>query len=96
LHVTFRDTQNLLGIGLMLGFYISPVFYSPASLPEKIETIFFLNPIALLLGAYRDILLYGKLPSFTPLGAIVGGSLVLLFLGYLTFTRASDRFAEEI
>jgi len=33
LHVSFRDTQYLLGLLLLFGFYLSPVFYGTQSVP---------------------------------------------------------------
>ena len=34
-HVTFRDTQHMLGVILMLLFYLTPVFYSADKIPEQ-------------------------------------------------------------
>ncbi|MCL4401975.1 MAG: ABC transporter permease, partial [Acidobacteria bacterium] len=35
LHVPYRDTQYMLGVLLMLGFYLAPVFYDSAAIPER-------------------------------------------------------------
>ena len=63
LHVTFRDTQHLLGIALMLGFYLTPIFYDASILPSRYAWRYGLNPVAVLLNAYRELLIFGRLPD---------------------------------
>jgi lipopolysaccharide transport system permease protein len=95
-YVTFRDTQYLLGIALLLGFYVTPVFYTISTLPARIQAIYHLNPMTILLDAYRSILLDGQvfnLNSMLVLGLISAG---LLWLGRHFFMHASYRFAEEL
>lgn len=95
-HVTFRDTQHLLSVFLMLLFYLTPVFYDVSILPERYQTLYNLNPMVHLITAYRTILLQGSLPDLCVLlmlGVVVGG---LLWLGHAVFTRASYRFVEEL
>ncbi len=95
-HVTFRDTQYLLNIALMLGFYLTPVFYDPGAIPGRFHLIFQLNPMSHLIGAYRAVLLEGRLPDLAALALVGVISAALLLAGYRYFTRASDRFVEEL
>jgi lipopolysaccharide transport system permease protein len=96
IHVTFRDTKYLLEIFLMFGFYLSPIFYQPSSIPEQFQTIYNLNPMVHIIGAYRSILLEGQLPPFLPLAIVGFASLILLGLGFRLFRHASYRFVEEL
>jgi lipopolysaccharide transport system permease protein len=96
LHVFFRDTRYLLGIVLMLGFYLSPVFYSPAMIPQRLQPLYFLNPMAVLITAYRRVVLEATLPDPIPLISIGAVSLILFWLGLRKFKSASYRFAEEL
>jgi lipopolysaccharide transport system permease protein len=96
LHVTFRDTQYLLGIVLLLGFYLSPVFYDASAIPQPYQALYRLNPMVVLIDAYRQILLRGQLPGALGLLALSLVSAGLLWLGYHTFIRASAQFAEEL
>ncbi len=95
-HVPFRDTQYLLGIALLLGFYLSPVFYPASAIPLKYQGFYRLNPMVTLIEAYRSILLENRLPDPWPLLILIGASLVLLLVGYRFFQRASYSFAEEL
>lgn len=96
IEVTFRDTQYLLGIALMLGFYLSPVFYDVERIPAAILPIYNLNPMVHIIGAYRAIFLDGAFPPLGPLMIISGVSIILLWLGYSFFMRASFQFAQEL
>lgn len=95
-HVTFRDTQYLLGIALLLGFYLSPIFYDASHIPEQYQWLYRLNPMVGLIESYRTILMGGSPPNFWPLLAISVGAGGLLWAGYTIFVRQSYRFVEEI
>jgi lipopolysaccharide transport system permease protein len=95
-HVTFRDTQHLLGVFLMLLFYLTPVFYDSKIIPERFRGIYNLNPMTRLIAAYRTILIQGQVPDLWGL-LVLGILLVLLvWLGHAVFKQASYRFVEEL
>jgi lipopolysaccharide transport system permease protein len=96
IHVTFRDTQYLLGIILMLGFYLTPIFYPPSVIPEPYQILYRLNPMVDILSAYRTILMQGEFPNPVPLLVIGVCAVGILGLGYTYFIRTSYRFVEEL
>jgi lipopolysaccharide transport system permease protein len=96
LHVTFRDTQYLLGIVLTLAFYLTPIFYDPSFIPERLRILYNLNPMVHLVEAYRAILLRGEAPEALPLILVGLLSLLVLVLTYSLFSRSSDHFVEEL
>lgn len=95
INVRFRDTQHLVGVLVMLGFYVTPVFYSAAAVPEELKVYYDLNPMAVLLQAYRRILIDHQWPDAN-LVWVAAASAVLLGVGYVVFRHASHRFAEEL
>ena len=95
-HVTLRDTQYLLGIALMLGFYLTPVLYDLGSVPERFHWAYWLNPLAAIISSYRSILLNGELPGNLSMLYLVVISLLALWAGYRLFVKVSDRFIEEL
>lgn len=96
LHVTFRDIKHLLQIILMLGFYVTPVFYDLNQAPTQYALIYQLNPMVHLIGAYRAILLHGTTPAPWPLTGVAVASLLLLIFSYRRFVRASSNFVDEL
>ena len=96
LHVRYRDTQHLLGVALMLGFYLAPVFYEPSSIPSAYRGIYDLNPLVHLIGAYRAIFMRQEFPAWQPIACVAAASAVLIAAGLSTFRRASSHFLEQL
>ncbi len=95
-HVTFRDTQYLLGVLLQLLFFLTPVFYNIAAIPERYRSLIKFNPLVPLVEAYRAILIQGEWPSMASLSILAVCSVGLLALSYTVFMRASYHFVEEL
>ena len=96
LHVAFRDTQHLLGVALMLLFYLTPIFYDASIFPQRLRMVYRLNPLVHLVGAYRAVLTRGELPDMWSLLILGISAAGLLWLGLTAFTRASYGFVEEL
>ena len=103
LGAVFADTQNLVTIGMRMLFFLSPIFYFARSrdghvgiVPEQYQGIYYLNPLARLLDAYRDSLLWGTAPTLETLGYLGGLILVTLISGFWLFSRAEGRFAKYL
>lgn len=96
LHVRFRDTRYLLGIALLLGFYISPVFYDASAIPPAYQAIYRLNPMVTLIEAYRAMLMEGVFPAPLQLLAWAAVGALVLLLGVRMFRHMSVHFAEEL
>ncbi len=75
-----RDLSYLIKTGLMMLMFCSGVFYSVDNIPIQYQDLFFLNPIALLLKNYRNILLYNTWPEWSFLTVLTGLILLTLLL----------------
>jgi lipopolysaccharide transport system permease protein len=95
-NVRFQDTQYLLGVFLLLLFYLTPTFYDVTQVPAAYQSAYHLNPMLHFIEAYRAIFLKGAVPDLTALAVLFVISLVLLAIGYTIFQRASWRFVEEL
>jgi lipopolysaccharide transport system permease protein len=95
LNVFYRDVKHLFTLGLQLWFYASPIIYPIDRVPPELRGLYFLNPMAGVLSAYRNVLLYGELPDATLwLAAAVAG--VILLAGLWFFKRAELQFADVV
>jgi len=70
--------------------------YSVDVVPEKMRTVFNLNPMTPVIVAYRDILYYKKIPELGTLVQAVCLGMVLLVVGMVVFSRLKRHFAEEL
>jgi lipopolysaccharide transport system permease protein len=96
MHVRYRDTQYLLGVALLLGFYVSPVLYPTQSVPADWQAVMLVNPLAHVLHAYRAILIEGRMPAWQPLVSTAVFAVILLMAGYSLFVRMRHHFVDEI
>lgn len=94
-NVYYRDVRSVLVLVMQLWFYGSPVIYPISMVPENLLPIYFLNPMAGILTAYRDIILNGVIPqSYLFISSVE--AIVILFAGYWFFKRAEHQFADII
>lgn len=95
-HVFFRDTAQILGMVLNGWFYLTPIVYPLALVPDDFRPMIELNPLTPLVELYRQSLLGSEivLPSGFP--ALVVFSVVLLSLGLWSFARLKPAFVDEI
>ena len=94
-NVFYRDVASLLALVLQLWFYASPIIYPVTLVPDRFRIIYFLNPMAGILEAYRDVLLHARLPgSYLLISA--GVSLVILLIGYWFFKKVEFQFADIV
>lgn len=105
LNVFFRDIEHLLGHVVMAWFFLTPILY-PLSLPAELIRaklpafalpLYFLNPMAGVITAYRRILLGA--PSEVPAWFIALSFAVawaVLFAGVFVFQKTQSRFGDEL
>lgn len=96
MQVLFHDTEHLLGVGLMLMFYLSPIFYEPSAVPPRFAFIYNLNPMVHLLNGYRAPLIRGEFPDALPLFVVGVASLALLAAGYRFYNWMHARIMQEL
>ena len=68
--VFVRDLENVLQYVTRVFFYASPIIWEGGRLPPEYGWAVTYNPVAVIVTAYRDILMYGNVPNFMGLGII--------------------------
>lgn len=92
----YRDIQYLLSLILLIWMYLTPVIYATEFFPAKYQWIFKLNPMAVIINAYRQVILARGTPNLQSLGIALGVSLVLLAITYKFFKKAEGVFADIV
>lgn len=64
------DLRNFVDYGLRMLMFLSGVFYPADQLPERVQTWFYLNPMASIIESYRDVLIHQRWPDFGALGVV--------------------------
>ena len=102
LHAYFRDVAPILSAALLPWFFLSPIFFDPATLPnlsDETGAIFvleWLNPIAPFIVAVRDIIYGGVLPDASVLIYITVAAVVTLTGGLALFRRMQGELAVVV
>jgi ABC-type polysaccharide/polyol phosphate export permease len=89
-----RDVPNLIQLGLQVIFYLSAVIYPRQIVPERYRWILDVNPVVVLINAYRDILVYGRAPDWLSLLYPTALGIGLLIFGYRVFKAHEDTLAD--
>ncbi len=96
LNLFFHDVRYLVGVVLLVWFYITPVIYPVEMVPDRYKVLFDLNPLSLVLNAYRRVLLDGTSPGWDRMLLGIAGALLAFLLGYYLFKRMEAGFADRI
>lgn len=94
LNAFLRDIEQLVRVGLLLLFYVTPILYPLTMVPDHLHWIVMANPIAPLIVCWRDLLLAGSFSAYLPLA--VAYSLAIAGIGAFAYQRLRDRLAEVV
>lgn len=95
-NLLYRDIQYLLSLILLLWMYLTPVVYPADLVPEKYKIIFQLNPMAVIINAYRQTILAGGAPNYSSLLIALVLSIIVLLVGLTYFKSREKIFADNI
>ncbi len=96
LGVFLRDIGQMIGLVMTILLFLSPVFYTVDSLPQKFQKIIYLNPLSLIVEQVRLVLLFGKMPNFYALGIYMFLAFFTLVFGFWWFQKTRKAFADVI
>ena len=90
-----RDVRHALPVVAQMLLFATPVAYDFSAIPASWRlTYSILNPMAPVIDAYRETILFGQAPHWQHLGPAAGVSFALLGVGYLVFKRLETGFAD--
>lgn len=100
-NVYYRDVGYLVGVGLNLLFYATPIIFTLDLVPARVGPIpvlriVRLNPLTQFVGAVRDVMYDLQVPSLARSAGIVVASLLALVVGWALFHRKAADISEEL
>lgn len=94
--IRYRDLSNLVGFGIQLLLYLSPVIFPPSIWPEKVRWVVFVNPMTGIIETFR----YGFLGTGTfhlsSLLYSIAVTAILLFIGIIIFNKVEKNFIDTV
>ena len=92
LFIFFRDIDYLWSVALQLIMYGSALFYSIDKLSPNIQLAFSLNPVYRHIAYFRQIVLYGTIPSLETHLALFGFAMVAFLAGVFMYKHYNTKF----
>lgn len=96
LHTYYRDVKYIVEIFLLGWFYLTPIFYPVGLIKEPYRSVYMLNPMAVFVNTYREIMLYGIWPSAQDISYLVFSSILFYFIGFIVFRKYEAFFADMV
>lgn len=96
LNLFYRDIQFVLSLGLIVWMYLTPVIYPVELFPESYRWIFQLNPMAVIVNAYRQAIFTSSAPNLVSLGIAIVLSGLLYVVARSIFKKLEGSFADAV
>ncbi len=92
----YRDLNVLVGFGVQLWMYASPVVYSVSLIPQKYQLIYLLNPVTPCLIVFRHAFLgIGEIP-YKAWGISWVFTILILVAGVIIFNKVEKTFMDTV
>ena len=96
LNVFIRDVAQIMNILLQFWFWLTPVVYMQNIIPEEYRGWLYINPMAVIVAGFQDILLYNKNPDFFSLIYPLAVAIVSLVVAFFMYKRGSEDMADVL
>lgn len=96
LGVYLRDLQQLIPLSLTLGMFLSPIFFSTATVPDAFRQAMFLNPLTLIIEQFRAVAIEGQMPDLRALSLHACIALFVMYAGHACHARLQRGFADAV
>jgi lipopolysaccharide transport system permease protein len=92
----YRDLTQLVGFGVQLWMFGTPVVYPASAIPERWSWMLYVNPMAAPVETFRSLVLGAGGVGAGPLAASVLITLAVLALGVVLFSRVEKSFMDTV
>ena len=92
----YRDVKFLVGFGIQLWMYATPVVYPVSVVPESFRFFYMLNPVASIVQTFRHAFLGKGMVNGTDILMSWAVTVLLLFAGIIVFNRVDKTFMDTV
>lgn len=96
LNVFFRDVSHVVSVLVLVLMLASPIGYTEEMIPPGLRVVARLNPLYYLIGTYREVMLFDRVPPLGLAGPLIAMAIGSLVTGYWVFSRLRPMFAEYV
>lgn len=95
-NVFFRDIGHLTGVLLQFWFWFTPIVYPLSVLPDRLQALVSLNPMAQMIGAYQGIFIHQQWPSWQSLWPSALLAVFFCVVGLALFRKRAGEMVDEL
>lgn len=92
----YRDFVHLVGFGVQLWMFVTPVVYPASLIPAEMKWLLFLNPMASIIETFRFAFHGIGIFDGKQMLASAGITILILAIGIVLFTRVEKSFADTV
>ena len=96
LYVFFRDMLYLYSLVTQIMMYGSAIFYTIDILSEKMQIVFYLNPLFIYITYIREVVIYNRIPSIAINILAFFYAIFALILGFIIYKKYNYKFIYYI
>lgn len=90
----WRDTTHLIGVGLLMWMFGTPIFYPAGLVPAEFQFMLALNPMHWFIEMFRDVTIFALWPDPVHLVSFAVFAAIAFLLGGRFFQRHQPRFPD--
>lgn len=90
--IFFRDIGHLYSVWITVWMYLTPIIYPIEALPSSVSRIVKINPLYHIIKYFRNVTLYGIIPTFRDNIICLSCGMVVLIIGLIIFKKTQDKF----
>jgi lipopolysaccharide transport system permease protein len=94
--VFLRDVTQTIGLLVTVLMFLSPIFYPLSAIPPKYQVFIYMNPLTFIIEQMRNVLIWGKLPSWPGLCVVMLVGILAAWLGLVWFQKTRKGFADVL
>lgn len=92
----YRDLTHLVGFGVQLWMYATPVVYPISEIPRRWQWVVALNPMSSIIEAFRYIFLGAGTVDPWQISLSLAITLLVLLIGIVLFSRIEKSFMDTV
>lgn len=96
LGVYLRDVGQTIAIITTIMMFVSPVFYPISALPNEFQSWLLANPLTFIIEQAREVVIWGRQPNWSFLGAYSVIAVLIAWLGFVWFQKTRKGFADVL
>jgi ABC-2 type transport system permease protein len=91
-----KDVENIMSAVIRIWFYLTPILYPVTMVPDRYQFYFFLNPMTIIVAAYRWAILGAEFPDIGIMLMGVSFSILILLSGIWFFSINESNIIKRL